>query len=344
MKILERSFLVAGVVLFIGLVYHIGPGVLLRDLLLVGAGFAVIFGQEIFAYMFNTLGWRYAIRPAQRRVALGDLFAMRMAGDAVNYITPSASIGGEFVKARLLHRKIPMTEAVGSVSLAAINQFLSQIVFILISIWFFSAQALTPTIAKLTWGVGGFIALICVMLFYLGWRRNAFQRIHGFLVRRGWFHHWTKNGDAWRKLDETIFGSFRNYPLDSFLSVFFFTLGWGMGVVEIYLILYYLQVPIGWSTAIAIEGLSIIVDISFFYVPAKIGTQEGGKYFIFLLLGLDPGTGLAVAVIRRLRELAWTFLGLLVFGYYQYVSRQDGGFAFAAARRPLSPGPGDPPQ
>ena len=344
MKILERSLLVAGVLLFIWLVYNIGPSALLHHLSLVGGGFAIIFAQEIMAFLFNTLGWRHAIRPTQRRVALRDLFAMRMAGDAVNYITPSASIGGEFVKARLLQRRIPTAEAVGSVSLAAINQFLSQIVFILVSISFFSAQALTPAIARLTWGVGGFIALICATLFYLGWRRNAFQQIHAFLVRRGWFHQWTKNGDAWRKLDESIFGSFRNHPLDSVLSVLFFTLGWGMGVIEIYLILYYLQVPVGWPTAIAIEGLSILVEISFFYVPAKIGTQEGGKYFIFMLLGLNPGTGLALGVIRRLREIAWTFLGLLVFGYYHYVSRQGGILEFVAARRPLTPGSGDPPQ
>jgi len=343
MKILERGLLVAGALLLIGLVYNIGPSALLHNLFLVGGGFAFIFAQEILAFLFNTLGWRYAIRPTHRRVALGDLFAMRMAGDAVNYVTPSASIGGEFVKARLLRRRIPTAEAVGSVSLAAINQFLSQIVFILVSFAFFSSQVMTPAIASLIWGVGGFVALACAILFYLGWRRNAFRRLHVFLVGRGWFRHWTKDGDAWRELDETIFGSFRKHPLDSFLSVLFFTLGWGMGVVEIYLILYYLQIPAGWPTAIAIEGLSILVDMAFFYVPAKIGTQEGGKYFIFLLLGLDPGSGLALGVIRRLREIAWSFLGLLVFGYYHYVSRQGGVFEFDAARRPLTLGSGDPP-
>jgi len=318
----ERLFFATGIVLFVGLIVHIGPDVLLRDLSLVGGGFALIFGQELFAFLFNTLGWRYAIRPGRRRVGLVDLFAMRMAGDAVNYVTPSASIGGEFVKARLLRRRIALTDAMGSVSLAAINQFLSQIVFIVASVPFFAAHALTPAITDLAFGVAGLVVLVCAALVYLGRRRNAFRQIRAFLVKRGWFEHWTRHEDGWRELDENIFGSFRRHPVDNALSILFFTLGWGMGVVEIYLILYFLRIPAGWSSAIAIEGLSILVDLSFFYVPAKIGTQEGGKYLIFLLLGLNPASGFVLGVVRRLREIAWDLLGLVALGYYQHDARR----------------------
>src|SRR5207302_1232032 len=162
----------------------------------------------------------------------------RIAGDGINYVTPSATIGGEVVKARLLQRRIPAAEAVSSVSLAVINQFLSRIVFVLASIPFLAKQILELATAPLAFGVCGF--------------------------------------------------------------------------VEIRLILYFLHVPAGWATAVAIEGLSILVDQAFFYVPAKIGTQEGGKYFIFLLLGLNPASGFALGVVRRLREIAWVFVGLLI--------------------------------
>ena len=318
MKMLEWIALATGVVLFTGLVYHIGYSTLLRDLSLVGVGFIFIFGQELLAILFNTFGWHYAIRPMQRSVALTDLFAMRLAGDAMNYITPSASFGGEFVKARLLQRRISTTEAASSVCVAVVNQFLSQIVFILASLPIFMGYALLPEVKNLTFGVFGFFVFACAALFYLGRRGNLFQQVRTFFLKLGWFSQWLKNGDAWRKLDENIFGSFQLHPLDNVLSVFFFTLGWGMGVVEVYLILHFLQMPAGWNSAVAIEGLSILVDMSFFFVPAKIGTQEGGKYFIFLLLGLNPASGFALGVVRRLREISWTMLGLLAFGCYQY--------------------------
>jgi len=342
MKVFERFIFVAGLAIFSGFVYLIGPGSLLHDLALVGVGFVIVFGQESLAILFNTLGWHYAIPHARGRVAFGPLFAMRMAGDAINYATPSASIGGEFVKARLLHRKIPLLEAVSSVSLAAINQFLSEIIFILATIPFFATQALTPAIANITYAASGLIVLICVVLFYLAWRRNLFQQAHAFLVRRGWFRQWTEKEDVWRKLDENIFGSFWRHPRDNAVSVLFFTLGWAMGAVEVYLILYFFQVSIGWGTAFAIEGFSILIDMCFFYVPAKIGTQEGGKYIIFLLLGLNPESGFALGVVRRLREIAWTLLGFLAFGYYQYMGHR-GDTLDPAARRVLTRPSGDLP-
>jgi glycosyltransferase 2 family protein len=242
---------------------------------------------------------------------------MRMAGDAVNYVTPSASIGGEFVKARLLLRRIATTDAMGSVSLAAINQFLSQIVFILAAAPFVAARASAPIVGDLAVGVGVFVVLVIAAFVYLGRRQDAFRRIRAFLVRRGWFERWTRDESGWRALDAAIFGAFRRHPVDNGLSVLFFTFGWAMGAVEIYLILYFLGLPAGWPEAIAIEGLSMLVDLAFFYVPAKIGTQEGGKYMIFLLLGLNPAGGFALGVVRRLREMGWALLGLLALGYYQ---------------------------
>ncbi|MGE5148040.1 MAG: lysylphosphatidylglycerol synthase transmembrane domain-containing protein [Candidatus Eiseniibacteriota bacterium] len=317
MTLVERLFLAAGAVLFAALVIHIGPATLLADLALVGAGFSLIFGQELFAILFNTLGWRYAIRPDSRQVAFVDLLAMRRAGDAVNYVTPSAAIGGEVVKARLLLRRIATTDAMGSVSLAAITQFLSQIVFIVAAAPFVAARASSPIVGDLALGVGAAVVLICAVLVYLGRRQDAFRRIRAFLVRRGWFERWTRRESDWRALDAAIFGAFRDRPVDTVLSVLWFTLGWAMGAVEIYLILYFLGLPAGWSDAIAIEGLSMLVDLAFFYVPAKIGTQESGKYAIFLLLGLNPAGGLTLGVVRRLREMGWALLGLLALGYYQ---------------------------
>ena len=58
-------------------------------------------------------------------------------------------------------------------------------------------------------------------------------------------------------------------------------------------------------------GSVLIVGILFF-VPAKVGTQEGGKVFLFSALGLDPVRGLTVGIVRRIRELAYAGLGLAV--------------------------------
>ena len=107
------------------------------------------------------------------------------------------------------------------------------------------------------------------------------------------------------------------------LSVASFFVGWCMGVVEIYLILWFLGVPVSVHRALTVEVLSVAIDGMLFFVPFKAGTQEGGKVLIFTLLGLDPAKGLAVGILRRIRELFWAAVGLLILSRQQLTARPE---------------------
>ena len=85
-----------------------------------------------------------------------------------------------------------------------------------------------------------------------------------------------------------------------------------MGIVEVYIALHWLDAGATWTRAAVIEVLSVSFDALLFFVPAKAGTQEGGKVLIFTLLGLDPAKGLTLGIARRLRELTWSMVGLTV--------------------------------
>src|SRR5262249_3098174 len=93
-----------------------------------------------------------------------------------------------------------------------------------------------------------------------------------------------------------------------------FVAGWTVGAVEIYVILLWLGDPVDWQTALAVETGSVLIDGILFFVPAKIGTQEGGKVVLFAALGLSPARGLTVGVVRRIRELTYAGLGLAALG------------------------------
>ncbi len=64
----------------------------------------------------DTLGWRYAFR--DDRVPFRALLWARIVGEAVNVTTPTASVGGEAVKAWLLRPYVALTEALSSVIVA----------------------------------------------------------------------------------------------------------------------------------------------------------------------------------------------------------------------------------
>jgi hypothetical protein len=67
--------------------------------------------------------------------------------------------------------------------------------------------------------------------------------------------------------------------------------------------------------ALALEVGSVVTDGILFFVPAKVGTQEGGKVLLFAMLGLDPARGLTVGVVRRIRELTYAGLGLAILAW-----------------------------
>jgi len=61
-----------------------------------GWGLVLTVSLEGLARLANTLGWRVTIENCPRQLGLGELFAARIAGEAVDYVTPSAQLGGQF--------------------------------------------------------------------------------------------------------------------------------------------------------------------------------------------------------------------------------------------------------
>jgi hypothetical protein len=87
-----------------------------------------------------------------------------------------------------------------------------------------------------------------------------------------------------------------------------------VGAAEVYLILRWAATPVDWQTALALETGAVLIDGMLFFVPAKVGTQEGGKVVVFAALGLNPARGLTVSIVRRLRELTYAGVGLIALG------------------------------
>jgi uncharacterized membrane protein YbhN (UPF0104 family) len=55
------------------------------------------------------------------------------------------------------------------------------------------------------------------------------------------------------------------------------------------------------------------VRFATFLVPASVGAQEGGYVVTFVALGLSPSTAVAFGLTRRVREILWIIVGLVIF-------------------------------
>lgn len=311
-RVAERVFLVGGLVVVVVLWYELGASTVVANLRLVGWGIAPIVLQECFAYLANTLGWRAAFPSPRPRVPLPRLFAARIAGDAVNYVTPSATLAGEFVRTRFLRGWATGTSIVASVAVAKLSQTIAQIAFIVVGLTVVVGDTPLPSGVRL--GVLGALAILAALAgaFLFGQRRGMFAPLLRLVQRWGLRGRAPELGQRLERLDAEIARFHDGARGAFFLSSAGFFVGWSLGAVEIYLILWFLGVPVSVHRAVAIEVLSVAIDGALFFVPAKVGTQEGGKVLIFTVLGLDPAKGLALGVLRRIRELTWALIGLLI--------------------------------
>lgn len=316
MKRIERIGFAAGVLLLLWLLYRIGPAAVLRNLAEVGWGFLVVLALHVPVVLFNAFAWQRVL-PAEHTVRLSVLARMQIAGDAINAVNPLGVVGGELMRIRLLSRVVPVSAAAASVGLVATAQFVSQIFFVLSGTplaleWIEDAGMRRSLLI-----VCVLLAVLCALVLWIALSRSAFERIRARLSEIPWLKaRWASVPQRWKTLEADTLGVLRERPRAFAAAAVVSFLDWQLGALEALVILRFLHQPVGWRQAYAIEVLSVVIEGLLFFVPAKIGAQEGGKVLIFLALGLDAAKGLTLGVIRRLCGLFWAGVGLALLGRF----------------------------
>ncbi len=277
--------------------------------------FALVFLFYIVIFGLDTLGWKFTFNPQmQTRLRWDRLFRARLAGEAVNYVTPTAWIGGEPVKAYLLSKRygIPMADGMASVVVAKTTFSISMFFFIITGIVItFLTRPLDPSVFRWVWIVLPLLGIL-LGLFLLVQFLKPFQRGASMVGR--FVPSWLRTiGSRVHEWDQAIASFYRESPRAVFFSLWFHFLGWMAGVVEVYLIMHFLQIPVTWARAWSLEALWILLKTGAFMIPASLGASEGILLLICVGLGISAVSGLALALVRRARELVWVGLGLLEF-------------------------------
>jgi putative membrane protein len=94
-------------------------------------------------------------------------------------------------------------------------------------------------------------------------------------------------------------------------------IAWAVEAGEIWLVLRALGQPVDMIDALILESLSSGVRAAAFMLPAGLGALEGGLVIVGALLGLPAETGLAIALTKRVRELALGLPGLFVWHWIE---------------------------
>jgi len=269
-------------------------------------------------FVLDTLGWKYSFK--ENKISFKNLLTIRLAGESVNMIVPSAYFAGEPVKAYFLKKhNIPMVDGVASVVISRTIMTITEILFVMLGVEFMlfklnlSGFQLISSIAITLLGIPIIIFIIFIQ------KRGFFTFILRLLQKfRLNIRYLNEREERLKELDENIRQFYSHNPRNFFISFACYFLGWIVGMAEVLLILYFLGIPIDFLSAYIIESLSTVSRALTSFIPGSVGGQEGGLIGIFMILKLSTSVALTFGIFRRVRELLWIAAGLLVLSKLEW--------------------------
>jgi uncharacterized protein (TIRG00374 family) len=258
--------------------------------------------------------WKYILVDTPAKTTVGRLFWLRLGGEALNQLTPTASLGGEPFKAsRLRADGVPLEVASASVVI------MKGILVLSLALYIFVGVALAPFYLPEAAKHMLFLCLAALglaavgIIFVVVQRREPFGNSFRFLNRRGWLPHFLRDQEGFlENLDTAMSQFYRQYPARARLAFSLFFFSWLLHSVEVYLIFWLLGHPISWGMAVCLDSLAMLFTALGFFIPAAMGVQEGGNILLALGFKLGFDLGAAFSILRRIREAFWLCLGLVV--------------------------------
>jgi uncharacterized protein (TIRG00374 family) len=313
MRKLNLVLLALAFVLLLWMLHQVGWPTIWTHLLRVGWWWPVLLLPYGLVNGLEAISWNLLLPSAEHRPSLARLFCLRLGGEALNTLTPTAGLGGEPFKAtRLAASGVPWQEATASVIIHKGVTVLSLALYILLGL------ALVPFLLSLSssllWllSAGAMLLAAGALIFiFLQGRDPCVQGIR-LLERFGLCPLALKEKEQdLESLDAQMAAFYREHPGRGFLSLALFFLSWMTHAIEVFLIFWLLGHPISWGLAVCLDALAMLFTALGFFIPVSLGVQDGGNILLALGFNLGATLGAAFSIIRRLREAFWMGLGLI---------------------------------
>ena len=305
----------------VGLILAQGVGAVAAQLATLGWGFAGVCAVHSLPIAATALAWRSLLVSQGVRAPARVLLALRWIGDAINALLPVAQIGGEIVRGRLLARRCHDGAVVAaSIGIDMTAALVSLLAFVAVGVSFAASHTVErlPTVALLV-GVGVLAGMLVALLTVQssGLLSRLGRRVETAAAERPRLLDVAGGAaaldDALRRLRQARKAVVR--------CVLWRFAGWTLGAVEIWVALRLMGQPVHLLDAVALEAIAQAARNAGFFVPAGIGVQEGGYLVGAAVVGVPPDAALALAVVKRARDVV---LGIPALGVW--VLWENGNF------------------
>jgi uncharacterized membrane protein YbhN (UPF0104 family) len=324
--LIRLVFLALGVGLLVWLVVRLGAGEILAMLGRIRWSFLVVLVLYAGHQAARALALILCV-PARHTLGYRDALAIRLSGEAVQYLTFSGPILSEPAKALLLRRH-GLTTWQGLA--ATLGEYLaSSLTSALMAIagLGYVMLALEPrgpvrvaalvVLVSMAVFVAAFAVGIAARLHIIGTVVRLVARVPGLRRRLG-----NRIGglpEAEDLLIATLRSPERLARILGTEGLAHLCLG-----LELWALLAALAAPVGAGRVMLIEGATKFMSAAYSFVPGQVGVAEGTYAIIFSVFGLSLAAGFTVSFVRRIRSVITAGLGLAVMSILTRPSRQAG--------------------
>lgn len=296
------------------------------DLLLtVGWGMVVVSLFHLLPVTLSSLAWRRVLRNTWSKSLLVFFWA-RLVREAVASLLPVMQVGGELVGARILTFNgagagIAGASVVVDLTLESIAQFFFTLLGLLLLVLLGGSQQ------TVRWAAAGLVvAALALGGFVIAQHKGMFKLLENFIEKISDKWEWLSLGKI-DNLHDTIQKLYRERRALLAAGVTHL-LSWIISATEVWLALYFMGSPVSFLEALILESLSHAVKSAAFVVPGALGVQEGAYMLLGEMLGLTPEMGLALSLVKRVRDL---LLGIPALLGWQ--AQESGRLWIRASRR-----------
>ena len=289
-RFLTLAGALGGLALFTYSVRRVGVGDIVDGIGRVGWGLIPILLLAGLRFVLRAAAWRLCT-PAGAGLPLRRAFMAFLAGDAIGNLTPLGLIASEPMKAFLIRHHLATRETVTSLALDNLVYSSSILVMVVIGVVVMLGNVPLPS-AWRGWIVAAVGALVLAAI-AAAWviRKRVPRNLLEFSAEQP-----TR---LWRA-----------FAVDMTFHA--------LAVVEVYLTLRWLLGSLAptFTEAVLFEVLNRVVTVAFKFVPLRVGVDEAVSGAFAPLLAVSSTAGVALAVIRKVRNLFWMGIGLALIAVH----------------------------
>jgi uncharacterized membrane protein YbhN (UPF0104 family) len=289
-----------GTVLLIYAVQRVGFDELVDGVTRVGWGIVAILALAGARFLLRAQCWRWCLPPGIK-LDFPHAFSAFLAGDAVGNVTPLGLLASEPTKVLLTRHHLATLDSVASLTLENVLYSISVMAMLAFGVGLLLATVTVPT-AVWWFGVGSLVAIAVVATGAVSVLRMP--------VSAG------ASATGWRarlvRVREEVTTFARQHP-SRLIRVFALQLLFHvLAVTETFMTLRWLlgrESPTA-VQAVVFETVNRVTIVAFKFVPFRIGIDEAVSGAVAPLLAVTASAGVALAVIRKVRVLFWSGIGL----------------------------------